>query len=195
MRPKRSRISLTLRATVSTSVRSPCTATTSVPCVAAISVATASSDSASPSCRVDVGVVPWTATFAPRLARCSATTRPIPREEPVTQAHPVLQTLHRYLLNTAFLSAGDRPGNAPGLRGRDSESTSLKVRGRRVTLRYSRSRQHCANARSRRLAEVRRGSRWTGRKGIRPGRWQPTSGSAYSRRGRCSHLRSAAFPD
>ena len=48
--------------------------------------ATASSDSASSNARVEVGVVPWTTTRAPRLARWLAITRPIPREEPVTHA-------------------------------------------------------------------------------------------------------------
>ena len=36
--------------------------------------------------RVEVGLVPCTATDAPRSARCAAMTRPMPRDEPVTQA-------------------------------------------------------------------------------------------------------------
>ena len=86
MRPKRSRISATRPFTVASSVRSPWTASTSASLASAIAEATASSESASLNARVEVGVVPWTTTFAPRLARWSATTRPIPREEPVTHA-------------------------------------------------------------------------------------------------------------
>src|SRR5437588_112944 len=57
---------------------------TSVRCSSAIWRATASRESASLNERVEVGVVPWTATRAPRLARWAAMTRPMPREDPVT---------------------------------------------------------------------------------------------------------------
>ena len=86
MAPNRSRIWPHRSFTVSSLVRSPCTASTSPPDCSATSAATASKESASPKARVEVGLVPWSATLAPSAARWPATTRPMPREEPVTHA-------------------------------------------------------------------------------------------------------------
>jgi len=86
MRPQRARISSARAWTRPASVRSPQTAMVGEPVSAAISAATASSVVPSPKAQGEAGEEPCTATEAPSEARWLAMVRPMPRDEPVTQA-------------------------------------------------------------------------------------------------------------
>ena len=86
IRPHRARMASAAAWASSGRAMSAATAIVSPPLSRATASATAASDSPSPKAVPDAALVPWTATRAPSPARCAATTRPIPRDDPVTHA-------------------------------------------------------------------------------------------------------------